>query len=74
MTGVESYVYDCYKTQEIGWIPRTQALCLNKKNDEDEGEELRKLEQTMENYGTRFDKLTEKLAKLEMMAQKKKSN
>ena len=68
MTGIESYVHGCYKAGDIGWIPRNEALCLNKKNEDDEATEMRKLEEQLATHGQRYDKVNEKLAKLEMMA------
>lgn len=73
MTGIESYVHACYKAKDVKWIPRTKALCLKKKNEDDAATEANKLEEKLETYGQRYERLNEKLAKLELTAQKKKA-
>ena len=65
MTGTESYVHKNYLDGEISWIPRNAALCLEKKNEDDESSELQNMQKNMERFGERFDTLNEKLAKLE---------
>lgn len=72
MTGIESYVFNLYKADDVLWMPRSKALCLQiKQEDEGEEAEMQKLQDEMDTYSSRFDQVNERLAKLEIMAQKK---
>ena len=39
MTGIESYVYEMYNKDDLNWLPRNQALVLDKLQDAEEKDE-----------------------------------
>lgn len=66
LTGIESYVSNCYNEGIISWMPRQKALCLDASKageEEDElgnlREELKKNTELLSSFNERLDKVLE---------------
>lgn len=71
LTGVESFVYHCYHNEDITWMPRQKALCLEHtadEHDEDKAAE-NELEKMLGDLRDRAEKLNAMTEKLEKIAQ-----